>query len=268
MKRLFCTDLDGTLLNSAHETDARILEGMARIEAAGGYVVPCTGRAKSMTRNFQFPSEYMICFNGAAILHQGKPIESYAIPAESIQELLEAFPQTGFEFFTDEDMLCLKDREAVLTSYQNRWKKRGLMRDIANFDRMFPNCRFDVSIEELLSKPILKINVSRDADTEGLDQWLEHHPELVNAPSDHVLFEITNAQADKAKAVARLAEILHIDHEDIAVFGDGINDLNMLKAFESWAPDTGQSAAKEAASHIIPGGEHCVIETIESLYFE
>ena len=73
---------------------------------------------------------------------------------------------------------------------------------------------------------------------------------IVNAPCDKNLIEITKQGVNKGNAVHWLGQYLHIEDDEIAVYGDGGNDLQMLSMFEhSYAPCTALEEAKYAANN-------------------
>lgn len=86
-----------------------------------------------------------------------------------------------------------------------------------------------------------------------LQEYLQVHADaLVNAPSNQGHFEITASGVNKGTAILHLADRLGIDAQDVAVYGDGGNDLEMLTMFaHSYAPCTAQKEAQMAASAII-----------------
>lgn len=114
---------------------------------------------------------------------------------------------------------------------------------------------FSQSMEEILRHDICKINcrVEMQEDAQKLRAYLQAHAqELVNAPSNSALFEITKSGVNKGSAVAWLAKQLGVAEQEIAVYGDGGNDLEMLSMFaHSYAPCTAQERALAVAKEII-----------------
>ena len=92
--------------------------------------------------------------------------------------------------------------------------------------------------------------------------------EIRNAPfADHVI-EVTDKEASKAKALLWLCDYLGWNKEETAVFGDGGNDVEMLRVFpHSYAPADACEAAREAALEILPPNrEYAVVEKIRELF--
>ena len=124
--------------------------------------------------------------------------------------------------------------------------------------------------EDILRQDICKINcrMMENEDTHDLVAYLEEHKDVfVNAPSGKGLFEITDAKTNKATAVRWLAEYLNVTKDEVAVYGDGGNDLDMLAMFpHSYAPAAAQERAKTAASAVIgPYEEYSVARHMEKL---
>lgn len=271
MKRLlFASDLDGTLLNSRHETDEEILTGMKELAASNAPVAVSTGRSASMCRSLGFPEGPKVLMNGAlAMDEKGTVVHDEPLSREYIAELLDTFPDLPFEFCTSECTLTRQSRQETIANFQRRWAKRGKPRRHADFDKMFQGHRNDRTRQQILDETVYKINCNREdsEDCRRLEAWLEQHPDLVNTPSDAVLYEITSARATKGLAVKALADHMGISEEQVAVFGDGINDLSMFELFRhSYAPSTGQPEVKAAASEVLDGtDEHCVIRKMKEL---
>lgn len=114
---------------------------------------------------------------------------------------------------------------------------------------------FSQPLSTILAHDICKVN-ARTAD-EALGRELtaflaDHQDTVVNTPFQPVMFEITDKADNKGAAVARLAAYYGIDVGEVAVYGDGGNDLVMLDRFEhSFATSNASDAAKQAAGTVI-----------------
>ena len=75
---------------------------------------------------------------------------------------------------------------------------------------------------------------------------------MVNAPFNPAMFEITDRACNKGESVAWLANYLGFSEDEVAVYGDGGNDIVMLDRFEhAYATSNGSDAAKRAAGNVI-----------------
>ena len=259
MIRLFACDLDGTLLNAQHESDALIEDVIRRVIESGRFFTVATGRSTSMIDFGEMNEQmYVICMNGSLILNPKREIIHYErIDQRVVRAMLEAFPQVQLECLTPTHAYVRQEKEQFISSMVERSKR---MPDGARWINHFlqdveGHMLFSQSMEEILRHDICKINcrVEMQEDAQKLRAYLQAHAqELVNAPSNSALFEITKSGVNKGSAVAWLAKQLGVAEQEIAVYGDGGNDLEMLSMFaHSYAPCTAQERALAVAKEII-----------------
>ena len=99
--------------------------------------------------------------------------------------------------------------------------------------------------------------VFRDQDArERMRERLGQMPELLVSSSLSCNLEINAAGADKGGALIRLADFLGIARESTMAFGDGENDLSMIRqAGLGVAMANGVPAVKEAAEYVTLSNE-------------
>lgn len=258
MTRLFATDLDGTLLNALHEVDRTILSALGRVIDAGRHVALATGRLLRAPSDMGFgelPLE-LVCGNGAVIRDaDGQLLRSVPLDRETLEELLRAFPDECLCCVTPETTLVRGSRERFVAGLG---APRGILGQVVRW-RMgrHPGADqvFDQTTADVLAHEICKVNFR------PLDQGIrreaqafvsEHAGTIVNASFDGSLFELTAASVDKGEAVSWLAAHLGLSEDEVAVYGDGGNDLAMLRRFShSFATANGSEAARSAAGTVI-----------------
>lgn len=262
--KLFASDLDGTLLNEKHESDQRILRGIQSVFDSGNIFTVCTGRNPTLTDFSGIFGTYRICMNGSLIQDpKGEILKKHPIAKEAIEYLLykTEFP---FEYQTiDQTYTTLSKQE-----YDEVFSKSMWMQVHKNDSKRFnfhSNFCFGTAKEEILKKEILKINMHHTDQVEKeaflkLCKMMQEY--ILDAPSYPNAAEITATGISKATAVQELADFLHIKEKDIYVYGDGLNDLQMLKQFSnSFCPSNGSKEAKQSAKQIIgPNTEYAVVE--------
>lgn len=261
MIQLFASDLDGTLLNAMHMVDGRILAAIREVTASGAHFAIATGRTLRSNHDFGFTGVDVdvVCSNGSIVLDTaGRLVHHSSIDPAFLEEMLGAFPQVCFE--------CVGTERTYVTGTaaerEDGFKRDGLLRAIAlrgmrsyQNERMQDEFRCGQSAAEVLAHDICKIN-ARVLDP-GLERELhafldERAETVVNTPFNPVMFEITDARTSKASAIAWLASYYGFTEDEVAVYGDGGNDIAMLERFEhAYATRNGSAAAKRAAGTVI-----------------
>lgn len=259
MIKLFACDLDGTLLNVRHQTDKVILRTVQAVVDAGAHFAVATGRSMMTNQDHGFngaPVD-LLGSNGTIVRDRnGNLLKTFPIPREALEELLTAFPTIPFDCSTPEGTFVRGSLEQHNEGFKNdspikRIIVRG-MRGARNKHDMY----FDQTTADILNLPeVCKVN-ARVPDP-GLERELhaflnDHKDVLINAPFNPMMFEISEVHANKGVGVAWLASYYGISEDECAVYGDGGNDIAMLKRFKhSYAMRNGSDDAKSAASETI-----------------
>ena len=259
MIKLFASDLDGTLFNILHETDGGILRRLRRTIEAGRHVALASGRCVRRTADLGFgdlPIE-SVGANGAHVVGRGgEVLRHVTIDPAVIEELLTGFPAVCFNFVGRDHTYVRGTREQHASGYL---MPRGLAGVILRY-RMSRAVRtdeerFDCGDADVLAQDICKLNfrVPDPGMRREMEAFVaERSDVLVNASFDGDLFELTDARVNKGEAVAWLAGELGLSEDEVAVYGDGGNDLAMLERFDhAYATSNGSDAAKRAAGNVI-----------------
>ena len=267
MIKMFASDLDGTLLNFLHQTDRVIREAIQEILEQDIRVVPATGRiaAPGGPHGFSGLAVDQIGANGSIIWgSNGELLKSYAVNPAFVEDLLKTFPQICFDCYAPDGIYStgsLEEHEAGFK--RDNLFRQILMRGMRAGGREFKRHFFEQTLTDILEHEVCKVNC-RVLDL-GLDRELkaylaDHADTVVNAPFNPVLFEITDRACNKGASVAWLGSYYGIDEDEIAVYGDGGNDIEMLRRFRhSYATANGMDAAKAAASETIG---HCAFHAV------
>lgn len=260
MIKLFASDLDGTLLNATHMVDPVIVSALRTVTKSGAHFAVATGRTMRSPNDFGFHGVDIeaVCSNGSIILDRdGNTIYHSDVDKGVLEEMLRTFPQVCFE--------CVGlDRTYVTGSPQDQLAgfvatgaiekvKMAAMR--IRRRQMQADCVHNQSVSDVLSHSICKINArvsDPSLDSELKDFLSGHADKVVNAPFSPVMFEITNVGVDKGAALAWLASYFGYSADEVAVYGDGGNDIAMLQRFtHAYATSNGSDAAKLAAGNVI-----------------
>ncbi len=257
--KLFAADLDGTLLNALHVTDPVVLRSLRRVRAAGRHFSIATGRTVRSNRALGFEGNVaVVCANGSLVLdEEGQLIRSQMLPPEFVEALVRAFPTAPFDFIGTEHTYHMGTEAEHAASYSNMpiWRK-VVMRGMSMTGG--PEHVYECAPEQVAAQRICKMNAHLKGMGEAAEvaafiaDWSDS---VVNAPFNPSMFEVTAKGVNKGEAVAWLADYLGISEEEVAVYGDGGNDIEMLGRFaafgHAYATSNGSDAAKAAAGNVI-----------------
>lgn len=261
---MIAVDIDGTLLNSKRQLTERTVKAAKAAQAAGILFVLASGRMPCVMTDFVERLELkgpMLCYNGALVVDAvtGETITSLPIKAELAREIaafceenrLQIQAYTGNAFTTEtvnrfaveyRDMLKPSPEMLVIGKKTSEWLDFDTPKMLAIDE--------PERIAEFL--PVMRKRF------EGRVK--------VNTSQPH-LMEMVSPEAGKAAALEKLSELLHIDVGEVMVFGDGLNDLDMLQwAGTAVAMGNGAPEVKAAADIIAPtNDEDGVAVIIEKL---
>lgn len=251
MARLFATDVDGTLINSRLAISERTRAAFQAASDAGIEVMAISGRQ---------PYSIGAVVRGTAL--QGAVIGSNGAVAMDLntrevyfEELLELAAQQEIADRMQAIFPALKlvSVRSAGNSYLAE-EGYGRLHDHGYGDAMWPIQQRFAPRVEVLSGRSLKL-VLRD-DNIPAEELLEAardmkvagtHPTTSGAP----FLEVSREAVTKASALEKYCAMRGIDREDVVVFGDNINDVEMLQwAGLGVAMANGEPEAREAADHV------------------
>ncbi len=272
MIKLLVSDMDGTLFNSNQEISPLNLAAIKEAERKGVRFMIATGRSIDTiepTIEKYHLNCGLILMNGAEVRDEEKHILSTInIQHEIARRLAKRLNELGYvpEYMTnrgaqlcdtEENMylnmgyrlLCL-DREHTLTLEEaiERGKTSVFMKTLHRNDTLENMFAKQVEIRKIIVfHPDGKMN---DKNRKIL---IKEFPELSILSSYPENIEINEKMAQKGYGLASAIKKMEIKKEEVAVFGDGLNDLSLIKNFpNSFVPENGHPDLKKIASEIIP----------------
>lgn len=254
--KLIATDLDGTFVDDRKQLIAENVQAFKECAEQGIQIVPTTGRTivgiPEEIRNLP-GVRYVITSNGATIadLQSGEIISSCLMSAETVLRIMELARDS------EDDIMYDAYVDGVGYTKQEFWD--NLLHYVPNpavLD-LVRKTRKPVpdSIEHIrsLGADIEKINlffVTEDARVR-MRSVLADISEVIVSSSLPNNLEINAAGADKGGALFRLAKLLGIRQEETMAFGDGENDISMLRmAGFGVAMENAEEHVKAVANHI------------------
>ena len=220
-------DLDGTLTNSKKEVTPRTRQVLLQAEANGAAIVLASGRPTygimpvAECLEMQQRGGYILSYNGGKIIDctTGNELYSKHLPAE-VLPILHTYARNNhialLGYVGSEIVTEMPDDEYVqVESRINKMPIRGV-------DNLLKN------IEAQPTKLLLAGTPERIAKAEiELSALVADKMEVFR--SDPIFVELVPKGIDKAQSLARLLDILHLSAADLTAFGDGYNDLTMIR---------------------------------------
>lgn len=258
--RLIALDLDGTLLTYDKIITPRTLDALYKAASMGIEIVPCTGRYyKAMPDCVKKLSylNYAININGASVydikaggsLYQAVMDKALVI---RIKEYLDSIP-VAYDTYIDNWGYMPKEQYSHIDEYiNNPYFIQSVLyyrTPVDDFTGLVENAAGGVQKIQFYSKdPVLVDNAFKELSL--------MYPSCSVTTSGRDECEITDINATKGRGLMQLAEHLHIDPAEVIAFGDGGNDVSMLKfAGLGIAMGNAKDIAKDAADFITLGND-------------
>jgi len=208
--KMIVTDLDGTLLREDKTISVRTLAAIERCKAKGIKAVYATGRGSTSTA--LLPPQLFdgrVCCNGATAYAGDVRVYSRLIKIDSVRDLLIACDKAGFR--------VAAEYGGIHYSNFNVAETFPLLRQFKEVD--FSKHNIDVEkIYAIIDSPEV---VTLIGEYLSSDLYLQES-------RDGFAF-VMHKEALKSSAVSSLAEYWGIDRNEIAAFGDDLNDIDLLE---------------------------------------
>ena len=253
--KLISFDLDGTFLKDDKTIPQENLETIEKAAAAGVYIVPCSGRIFPGMPEELKKAEYIryyICANGSAIYdkQEDKVIAKAEIAQETalrLAEYMDTLPviydcyQDDMGYMTREMYDVIEDwaYTPAMGTYMKRIRKPvpDLKKMIAERNR--PVMKMQMHFKDLAER------------SRQLELLPKLFPELTATSSIANNIEINSVYATKGQAVKTLCAHLGIELSEVMAFGDGTNDISMIRAAGlGVAMENGEKPVLDAADWI------------------
>jgi Cof subfamily protein (haloacid dehalogenase superfamily) len=265
-KKLFVTDIDGTLLNDKVGLSQDVIDAAREFVERGNAFTICTGRSKIGAEHvaLQLP------LNAPALLMTGshfydfaerKSVHHVALDASIwflLTFIMQDYSDMAVQVFTPEEIFTLRSN----TIFKNRGVRAEQQDEITDFNKAMESeiCKVLLVHEDREKIKQAKVFI------EDYEQKIGKRLFNADFASRH-FFEIVSIDAGKDTALQKLAMDLDIPKQDIIVAGDGLTDLPMFQhAGCSFAPVDTIEKVKQEADKLFPSAkEHGLFEVFKEL---
>ncbi|MBS1155754.1 MAG: family hydrolase [Proteobacteria bacterium] len=260
--RLIACDMDGTLLDDDNAIHADFWPLIHQLHERGIIFCPASGRQyHSLFEHFTPIADELIFIaeNGTYVMHKGIELSSDCLSPDAARELVQVFR-------------ALKQREAdvgaVLCGKRSAYIEGNDTEFLAEVGKYYRRLEM---VDDLLAvqDDILKVAIFNPRSSErvsypAFERFRDTHQVVISG--EHWL-DVMVPLANKGSGLRHIQQMLHITRDQTMVFGDFLNDLEMMdEATYSFAMANAHPRLKERANFVSPGNtDNGVVRTIKSV---
>jgi Cof subfamily protein (haloacid dehalogenase superfamily) len=252
--KMVVSDMDGTLLNSSHEVSDRFFDLFKELQLKGIQFVAASGRQyHSMVSKLEDIKDdiLFIAENGALIKEKEKEISSTPLPRDLVFNLINSIQTIA----NARVMLCGK-----YTSFFDSASSQFLSELVEYYSNYEIIDDFNIIEEE-----IVKIALYHHISSEDYlyPQIQSHRDEILVKISGQHWLDINSINAHKGNALKKVMDRQGIRPNEVLVFGDYFNDLEMLQLVDhSFAMANAHPSIKKVANFETTSNDNFGVENI------
>ncbi|MEU3841126.1 Cof-type HAD-IIB family hydrolase [Streptomyces sp. NPDC028635] len=257
--RLIVTDMDGTLLDDDKQVPPGLWRTLELLRERGVLFSPASGRQyATLARQFADVADGMVFIaeNGTYVVRDGVELSSDPLRREAAAGVVGAARRLAAGGVDLGVVLCGKraayverSDEAFLAEVRKYYAEHRVVPDVTAVD------------DDFIKVALYDFGSAEHGTAPGLAEFAGTHQVVVSG--EHWV-DVMNRTADKGAAVRRLQRELSITPAQTMVFGDYLNDLQMLDAAEwSFAMAGAHPEVVRRARHLAPSNnDNGVLRTI------
>ena len=261
--RLIAADMDGTLLDNNDDLNEHLWPLLHELARRKILFCPASGRQYyNLLERFREVSDEVVFIaeNGAYVVRQGREISSDCLEPEVVGHLVLAVRE-----LRDSGV----DVGVVVSGKRSAYIERA---DRAFLAEVEGHCAKLQAVDDLLATledEVLKVGIfdfgsAEQSTAPALDRFRARHQVVISG--EHWV-DIMNLTANKGEGIRHLQHSLGITRAQTMVFGDFLNDLEMMDVGEySFAMANAHPALRTRARYVAPSNsENGVVRTIASV---
>ncbi|MFJ5029762.1 Cof-type HAD-IIB family hydrolase [Streptomyces sp. NPDC088560] len=260
--RLIVTDMDGTLLDNAKRMPEGLWPILAELRRRGVLFSPASGRQyATLARQFAEVAEGMVFIaeNGTYVVRDGVELSSDTLDASvaarivrTVRGLAEDGVDVGAVVCGKRAAYVERTDEAFLAEVRTYYAEHRVVADLTAVD------------DDVIKVALLDFGSAEHTTAPALAEFAGTHQVVVSG--EHWV-DVMNRTANKGTALRGLQRALGITPAQTMVFGDYLNDLEMLDAADwSFAMAGAHPEVVSRARHLAPSNDdNGVLRTISRI---
>ncbi|MGL4366198.1 MAG: Cof-type HAD-IIB family hydrolase [Cetobacterium sp.] len=258
MIKLVVTDMDGTFLNDKKEFSNEFWEIHSEMEKKGIKFVVASGRQyQNLRKNFERIKNKIVFIaeNGSYVIEKEKEIYSRILSKEIIKKYVEV----GRKISTTNVVLCGK-KSAYIESTEVEFVKE--------VEKYYEERKVVSNLLDVIDDEIIKITYCDLSGTEkNVYPYIKDEVDCQIVVSGEIWLDISHLESNKGIALEALQKELGVKYEETMIFGDYLNDFEMLKKGKySFAMENAHEEIKKISNFIVgSNNENGVLEELKKI---
>lgn len=224
MKELIVSDFDDTLINSDEEIPASTVVVLDSLRRTGYKFAIATGRPLQTILDYNHDflfTDYIISNNGAVIYDcvKEKIIFHKSMLVSNIKKIVKTYYDKAIIYLVDSYNWNLISEKSA---YNN---DAYIVNRVINYDKFIDENKKDIGKLELYFKTLKEAKDSLE-EIKGFNLKVKAN---LQVSGDKFIVEITHQDVSKFTGVSYVASKNKIDLDRIVAFGDGHNDVELIK---------------------------------------
>lgn len=251
--RLIAADMDGTLLDQHDQLHEHLWPLLDELDRRGIVFCPASGRQyDNLLERFRDVADRLVFIaeNGTYVVRDGQEVASDCLAGDAVTDLVGTARDLRASGVDVGVVVCGKD-----SAYVEREDPRFLEQVRRFFSRVqvVPDL-LDAPDDDVLKVAFFDFGSAEITTAPALSAY---HASLQVVVSGAHWVDVISQTANKGAAVRRLQQEMGIGRSQTMVFGDFLNDLQMMDTADySFAMDNAHPAVRDAARFIAPSNNH------------
>ncbi|WP_027108038.1 Cof-type HAD-IIB family hydrolase [Lacticigenium naphthae] len=252
MVKLIFFDIDGTLVTQQNKIPSSTKKAIRQLKEKGIVPIIATGRAPVLLEEIRKELEIdsFVAMNGQYIMLEGKVFYKNPLEYETVDKLVQfaAIEKDGV-------VLCTED-EILGNSIAQIMRRGSLLKVLRGIGEFIPGTII-FQIARKVRHRAVKEEIYRDktiyqviiqAQEEKDAHYRSKFPDLHFTRANRFGMDVISEGMSKAAAIEKILTVYSVTSDETVAFGDGLNDVEMLKFVgRGVAMGNGHEAAKNAA---------------------
>ncbi|MBU9720513.1 MULTISPECIES: Cof-type HAD-IIB family hydrolase [Bacillaceae] len=213
-KKIVFLDIDGTLLDRNNRIPSSTKNAIKKLKEGGIEVAIATGRPPIWFSHILNELDLMnyVSFNGSYVVFNGESLLTNPLNSEELSKFVE------FANEKEQPMVFLNEKEI----YANHSSHPFIHESIGGMDLQHPPFNKTFHLENDVYQALLFIE-------EKDSPWYKDHSQFDYVRWHEKAIDILPSGGSKAKGIEAMLKAMGIPKENSYAFGDGWNDIEMLK---------------------------------------